>query len=381
MSIASFELPNAEVIVIDGYKIALSGGQVAYGTGVSSLAGSSNFLFDGYNISVYGDGYFTNRLIVNGSTAAISASGTGTFRFNSGTNHLEFSENGGSWTQIGTGAIGSAVTNGINKSVLFIDSSINLAQDNSNFNYDSSTKKLTVAGHVSVDGYTINISGGASLNQVLAYDGTNFVPANQTGISGTLSSTKIPYATENSTLADSGMTWDSTNKILTIKTITGNDGLTLTDGARTMGLFITSTAGQLGTTTNQSLQFFTNNQAAQMTLNSSGNVGIGVSPSYKLDVNGDIRISANRLIIDASSAAVSPSNTGAIRFNTATQHLEFSENGGSWTAFSSIEQSAIGKTGGSIGFYGVTPIAQQSGSSATTVADIITILRNLGLVS
>lgn len=375
---ATFELPPTEEVNIDGYKIDLSAGalggqaliydvgsnsfiattledaygsisgsflvgQVAFAADTRLLNGSNNFTFDGYNIAVGGDGYFTGRLIVNNSSAAVSASGTGAIRYNSG--HLEFSENGGSWTQFGSGslAIGSPVTSGSNKSVLFVDSSNNLAQDNSNFNYDSSTKKLTIGGHVSVDGYTIDLSSGAISGQVLTYNGTSFVAqASSGGISGTLTNTKVPYATGSSALADSGMTWDDANKILTITTITGNDGLVVTDGTRTMGLFVTSTAGQLGTTTGQNLQFFTNNQAAQMTLNTSGNFGIGVSPSYKLDVNGDIHISANRLLIDASSAAVSPSGMGALRFNTGTSHLEFSENGGAWTQLGTGGSMSIG---------------------------------------
>src|SRR6185369_2287737 len=153
---AEFEVPNQNESIIDGIAInpqgALSGqalifdnfnnqfipgsasgnvngfftnGQIAYATGTQSLTtasgtGISNFVWDdsdgylgigtsspAYQLDTRGDGYFTKRTIINGSTAAVSPSGTGAFRFNSGTNHLEFSENGGSWTQIGVGTVTS----------------------------------------------------------------------------------------------------------------------------------------------------------------------------------------------------------------------------------------------------------------------------------
>lgn len=36
---------------------------------------------------------------------------------------------------------------------------------------------------------------------------------------------------------------------------------------------------------------------------------------------------------------------------------------------------------GTVGFYGATPIAKQSSTGVTTVAGVITLLQNLGLVS
>jgi len=382
---ANYEVPNQDEAIVDGIAInpqgALSGqaliydpgtnsfipgsssgnlngaftaGQIAFAVGPGttySLQGNSNFIWDNtdgylgigtsspaYKLHIIGDGYFTSNIIINGSSAAVSPSGAGALRFNSSSNHFEFSENGGSWTQFGASlAIGAAVTGSINKSILFVNSSNQLAQDNSNFNYDNNTHKLTVGGHISVDGYTIDMSGGAVSGQALVYNGISFIPTNQSGggISGTLTSGRVPYASGASTLSDtSNFIWDNSNKILTITTITGNTGITLTDSTRNIAMAVTSTAGQIGTTSNHKLEFFTNNSAAQMTLSTAGYLGIGAVPSYQLHIVGDGYLTG-RQIINGSSASVSPSGMGAIRFNSGTNHLEFSENGGSWTQFGS----------------------------------------------
>lgn len=47
----------------------------------------------------------------------------------------------------------------------------------SNSSFTVSGTKLTVAGHLGVDGYTIDLSAGATSNQVLQYNGTSFVAA------------------------------------------------------------------------------------------------------------------------------------------------------------------------------------------------------------
>ena len=41
----------------------------------------------------------------------------------------------------------------------------------------------------------------------------------------------------------------------------------------------------------------------------------------------------------------------------------------------------IGSSTGTVGFYGTLPIAKQDSSSVTTVAGVLTLLKNLGLVA
>ncbi|TAM41830.1 hypothetical protein EPN54_01585 [bacterium] len=64
---------------------------------------------------------------------------------------------------------------------------------------------------------------------------------------------------------------------LTVQTAVGSWGIVQTDGTRMVGLFVDANAGYLGTRSNDNLEFFTNNGAAQMTLLTNGNVGIGTT--------------------------------------------------------------------------------------------------------
>lgn len=60
---------------------------------------------------------------------------------------------------------------------------------------------------------------------------------------------------------------------------------------------------------------------------------------------------------------------------------------GTWTAVGNLAAAAaltaasveVGRTGGDIGFYGVTPIARPSFSAVTTLAELLVILEDLGL--
>jgi hypothetical protein len=60
---------------------------------------------------------------------------------------------------------------------------------------------------------------------------------------------------------------------------------------------------------------------------------------------------------------------------------------GTWAVVGSAAAAAaltaasveVGRTGGDIGFYGVTPIARPSFSAVTTLAELLVILENLGL--
>ncbi len=82
---------------------------------------------------------------VFGSTAAVSSAGAGRIRYDSGTNKLQISNNGGAYADIGTGsgmAIGNTVTSGTTGSVLFVGAASALAQDNANFFWDDTNNQL-----------------------------------------------------------------------------------------------------------------------------------------------------------------------------------------------------------------------------------------------
>lgn len=73
---------------------------------------------------------------------------------------------------------------------------------------------------------------------------------------------------------------------LTVRTSGNAFGLTHTNGTTTLGSYVSSTGGWLGTITNHPLFFFTNNSQPQMTLSPNGNFGIGTtSPLQQLHVS------------------------------------------------------------------------------------------------
>jgi hypothetical protein len=104
-----------------------------------------------------------------------------------------------------------------------------------------------------------------------------------------------------------------------------------------IGISTQSSGGHaIGTLNNQDLGFFTNNTnvtgSYPLILKTNGRVGIGnVSPSYSLDVNGGINTSQfynmNGL---AAAPLTSNSGEGKLYFNSASNKLMMSENGGAW---------------------------------------------------
>ncbi len=81
---------------------------------------------------------------------------------------------------------------------------------------------------------------------------------------------------------------------LTVKTFTGNFGLSHTDGTVTLGTYISTGIGWLGTKSNHPLSFYTNNSGQQMTLITNGNFGIGTAnPLAKLHIAGNVKINGN----------------------------------------------------------------------------------------
>jgi hypothetical protein len=70
-----------------------------------------------------------------------------------------------------------------------------------------------------------------------------------------------------------------------------NKGITQKNGTVEIGFYTSATSAYLQTWSSHSLQFATNNSAAQMTLTTAGNLGIGISsPTARLDVAGTVRI-------------------------------------------------------------------------------------------
>lgn len=72
---------------------------------------------------------------------------------------------------------------------------------------------------------------------------------------------------------------------LTVQTASNNYGISHTDGTHTISTYVGGNAGWLGTKTLAPLYFYTNGGSTQMTLTTSGNLGIGTStPSSRLTI-------------------------------------------------------------------------------------------------
>ena len=145
---------------------------------------------------------------------------------------------------------------------------------------------------------------------------------------------------------------------------TGGNGFNDTDGTRTVGLysnFTASTAG-VGTTSNHDFAFYTNT-AERMRITSGGNVGIAMTPSYKLDVTGEARVS-NAIAIGTTPDVLFPLKVGSLMTVSSTGNVGIG-NTTPDTTFSTIAKGMI-INGGSTGS---TYLLFQNSTTGTAFTD------------
>jgi len=113
---------------------------------------------------------------------------------------------------------------------------------------------------------------------------------------------------------------------LTVQTVTGNYGITHTDGTITLGTYVGVGSGWFGTKSNHPLTFFTNNSQQQMTLLTNGNFGIGLGitrPVNKLQIGsmGSTGYNGNDFAIGngANAFGIAQANNGA--FVESSTHI------------------------------------------------------------
>jgi len=122
----------------------------------------------------------------------------------------------------------------------------------------------------------------------------------------------------------------------------------------------------IGTTTSTTFQLMTNN-AARVTIDNAGNVGIGTtSPSEKLEVNGNMRITDNKSILFGNSATPSASITfssdDVLRFYNADneEKINFPVGGGE-------SRIVMQPNGGNVGIGTTNPSAKLHVNSGADV--------------
>ena len=120
--------------------------------------------------------------------------------------------------------------------------------------------------------------------------------------------------TEGMRLSSNGYVGIGTNNPgypLTLNTSVGaGNGFVHQNGTVSMATYLASASAQLGSVSNHPLQFFTNNGAAQITLLTSGNVGIGttnptstlqVGPGLTTNLGGALSTQYNQTIVTAAT--------------------------------------------------------------------------------
>lgn len=164
----------------DSYRTSLTAGSVPFvGASGAIIQDNTAFFFDDTNNRL---GVGTNApafpLDVNpgaialraGSTAGVSAAGTGTLRFNESTNKVQVSTNGGAYADVSTAgsgvSIGDTITSGVTNSILFVSLSgltPILAQDPGQLCWDPTNNRFGLG--ISNPDYQCDLRSTALLTQ------------------------------------------------------------------------------------------------------------------------------------------------------------------------------------------------------------------------
>jgi len=154
---------------------------------------------------------------------------------------------------------------------------------------------------------------------------------------------------------------------------TNGYGLTHTNGTVTVGTFLTTGSGWIGTRSNHPLNLFTNDGAAAMQIVQTGEVGIGVTPQagLKLDVGGNARFQSANGDINFGSPN---GETGMTFTNTNRGDIRFDANGlkllaNSGTGIPAATSGIIINNSGNVGIGIASPTAKlevESGGLTTT---------------
>ena len=328
----------------------IASGQVAFGTGVNTVGGDSDFVWDSVN----------NRLRINTTDTGANLSIANSLNVLNASVLFRCAV-GADFAAIGTSTAHPLIlrTNLIER--INIGATGTIIMSSTAFGINATpTNTLDVAGTARIR--TISNLGTAATS-VLVPSATGVVSlrtasellADMGGISGTIASGQVAFGTGANTVGgDSGLQWNNTTKILTVTDSNGSvryrgnqiqflrDGdnyITANSGASSQLYF--ETAGILRWRITQVGLLFAN--GPQSILTSTGNLTIGTNggngnilltpngtglvmigsgtPTNLLDVNGTARIRTISNLGTAATSVLVPSATGVISLRTVSELL------------------------------------------------------------
>jgi hypothetical protein len=309
----------------------IASGQVAFGTGVNTVGGDSDFVWDSVN----------NRLRINTTdTGANLSIATSLNVLNASV--LFRCAVGADFAAIGTSTAHSLIlrTNLTERINISATGVINLVSDSVGVATSVPTNTLDVNGTARIR--TISNLGTAATS-VLVPSATGVVSlrtatellVDMGGISGTIASGQVAFGTGLNTVGgDGGLTWDNVNKRLQFGnfaspphiTTSGLDLFIFTDFATGRNFQIGSSdrfiRGTLASTIIRTpITIFQAANGAELTRqDSSGNWGFGTnSPTNRIDVNGTARIRTISNLGSAATSVLVPDATGVVSLRTLAE--------------------------------------------------------------
>lgn len=245
------------------------------GAGKSNTSGDSNAFF-GINAGILNtNGNFNSFFGNNAGYNNTSGTANNFFGGSAGGENTTGSSNSFFGDRAGNYGIGNGFTTGIGNTFIGVVSGKSIISGSYN----------TMLGG--------NTSGTANINFATAVGAYASVTQSNSIVLGAINGINGATADTNVGI---GTTAPTTR--FQIKTVSGNYGFTHTDGAITVGSYVGgsssgATGGWLGTQSNNKLFFFINNGQPSMTVDTTGNVGIGTTaPTSKLTVAGLIETSS-----------------------------------------------------------------------------------------
>lgn len=322
------------------------------------VAGTNATITNAFALDVGGGARFNDSTAGNlayiqmeaGQSAPVSPSSIGRIRYNAGTNKFEISQNGAAyaiilpWLRAGTNiaptTISDSVTIGatalLDSEIFRVSGAVVIDNSGSTAFRVSTTGTLTSA--LTVD--TTNTRVGIGIGPIATLD------IDQPDLSGGTAKLIRVQGGHNTALTASTEVIDiDFNLAHTVQWSTG------AIGTQRAVRIVAPTYAFVGASTITTASTFAVTDVPQAGANAT------ITNAFAIDSGGAVRINngsnlAYLQMETGQSSAVSPSNTGRIRYNVTAQAFEISQNGSAYSAL-------IATSGSTLGFFGATPVTQQ----------------------